>query len=404
MSQPLNQYLLAALMDTIPDRIYFKDRQGHFLSFSKAFLDFLNFTEPGQLRGKTDFDIFLPEHAQEAFDDEQEIIRTGRPIVGKIEKEVLPDGRIRWVSTTKVPLHDDSGAIIGTCGISRDITDEHAQAEKLREYTAALKENQNQMEQELILAREIQDALLPDEFPDFPRGAGREHSTLRFHFRYLPAGKVGGDFFNVQRLSDTQAGVLICDVMGHGVHAALITAIQRVLVDELAPWAHQPAAFLEHFNRHMCRLLQRVETRLFVTACYLTLDTATGLIRLANAGHPHPLLLSRSTHRVKRLHVPRHSSGLPLGVMEDSTYETFEDTLMPGDALLLFTDGLCDIFTGGNDFGEKDLQQLVRQAYSLSGEALLDEVIAQVRALCGAEHFKDDVCLLSVEWAQSAEI
>jgi PAS domain S-box-containing protein len=113
---------LHALMDIIPDLIYFKDRQSHFIRINKALAKLFNLSDPAQAAGKTDFDFFTAEHAQEAYNDEQEIITTGQPLVGKEEKETWQDGHVTWVSTTKMPLCDATGSVVGTFGISRDIT------------------------------------------------------------------------------------------------------------------------------------------------------------------------------------------------------------------------------------------------------------------------------------------
>ena len=120
--------LLHTLMDSLPEVIYFKDRASHFTRINKAHAKLFGLDDPAEAVGKTDFDFFAAEHAQQAYKDEQEIIRTGRPIVGKEERETWPDGHVTWVSTTKLPLHDANGNIIGTCGISHDIT-EHKRAE-----------------------------------------------------------------------------------------------------------------------------------------------------------------------------------------------------------------------------------------------------------------------------------
>ena len=123
--------LLRALMATVPDFIYFKDRESRFLRGNRALATAFGLDDPAQLVGKTDFDFFTVEHAQQAYDDEQELLRTGKPFMAKEEKETWPDGRVTWVSTTKMPYRDAYGAMLGTFGVSRNIT-ERKQAEEMR--------------------------------------------------------------------------------------------------------------------------------------------------------------------------------------------------------------------------------------------------------------------------------
>ncbi len=115
-------FLLSALMDNIPDNIYFKDRDSRFLRINKAMTRYLGLQSAEQAVGKSDFDFFGKDHADEARRDEQEVMNSGRPMVGKDEKENFAGGGAKWVSTTKLPLRDAEANIVGTFGISRDIT------------------------------------------------------------------------------------------------------------------------------------------------------------------------------------------------------------------------------------------------------------------------------------------
>jgi two-component system, sensor histidine kinase and response regulator len=133
------RYLLRSLMDSVPDSIYYKDSAGRFIRINKALANRFGLADPSYAEGKTDFDFFTPEHAQPAHDDEQQIMRTGQSYVNKEEKETWRDGSMRWVSTTKVPLRDEDGKIIGTFGISRDITYRKQAEESLRENAERLR-------------------------------------------------------------------------------------------------------------------------------------------------------------------------------------------------------------------------------------------------------------------------
>jgi PAS domain S-box-containing protein len=128
---------LQTLMDHIPDSIYFKDLQGRFVLVNTYMARIFHSDHPQDVVGKSDFDFFTKEHAQPAYDDEQEIIRSGNALVGKEERETWPDGRITWVSTTKLPMRDENGQVTGIVGISRDITERVLAVEALERAKSA---------------------------------------------------------------------------------------------------------------------------------------------------------------------------------------------------------------------------------------------------------------------------
>jgi PAS domain S-box-containing protein len=117
------QHLLNGLITTTPDRIYFKDRESRFIKVNEAFAHVQELSDPRMLLGKTDFDVFGEQHARQAYEDEQRIMAAGEPMIDKEEREDWPDGHVTWVTSTKLPLRDSRGKIIGIVGISRDITE-----------------------------------------------------------------------------------------------------------------------------------------------------------------------------------------------------------------------------------------------------------------------------------------
>jgi PAS domain S-box-containing protein len=133
------RHLLHTLMDNIPDLIYFKDRESHFTWINKALAREYGLSDPAQAVGKTDLDFYAAKNAKTFQKDEEEIIRTGQPIVGQEEKESWPDGHATWVSTTKMPLRDANGNISGTFGVSRDLTERKRAEDELYQSRQMLK-------------------------------------------------------------------------------------------------------------------------------------------------------------------------------------------------------------------------------------------------------------------------
>jgi len=269
---------------------------------------------------------------------------------------------------------------------------------ELRRSAAELRARNAQLQTDLSLAREIQEAFLPHTYPAFPVGIPTAQSALRFCHRYLPTTVLGGDFFDVFPVGEHKVGLLISDVMGHGVRAALITAILRALAEELAPVAADPGRFLTEVNRRMLGILRQSRTPMFATACYFLVDIRTGESQFSIAGHPSPIQMQRSVHKVVPLTPPPGQAGPALGAFEDATFPVCPATLVAGDTIILYTDGLVDV--GGKDsqfLGEKWLLNTLRKDMVLSTDKIFDTVLADAHAFATAPEFTDDVCLLGMD-------
>ena len=116
------EHLLSTLFNTFPDHIYLKDTHSRFIRINQSMANLFNLKDPNEAVGKSDFDFFTEEHAQLAYDDELEIMKSGKGKNNFIEKETWDDGIISWVASTKVPFYDEKGKVIGLFGVSRDIT------------------------------------------------------------------------------------------------------------------------------------------------------------------------------------------------------------------------------------------------------------------------------------------
>src|SRR6201990_24867 len=128
------------------------------------------------------------------------------------------------------------------------------------------------METDRRMATELQQALMPNVYPSFPGGSIQGSTALRFYHRYLPASMMGGDFFHIARLSDATAGICLCDVRGHGVRAALITAMLRALIEPHAADAPDPSRFLTQLNNEFTRIMKQTGTLVFATVLYCVIN------------------------------------------------------------------------------------------------------------------------------------
>ncbi len=510
--------LFDLLMNFLPDNIYFKDRQSRFLLANRAMAEKFQVPDPESMLGLTDQDLFGEMHATEARLDEQDILQGKVEIVRKLEQEDWPDGRVTWAQTTKMPIRTQEGLIIGTFGVSRDITNERemelrlqrernlsrtllnllparvfvkdtrlaytfnnlehlrylgldsesdALGRKLRdfidnawsrrlevtdrmiieegrcfrnveEYDEALnkwmlvnkvplrdpegtiiglvglsidvthqkrleqtlKARNREMETELALARALQQTFLPQSYPTLLSGPSDAAPKVRFAHFYQPSFTLGGDFLSVLGINDHVASVLLCDVMGHGVRASLVTAMLRALSAELRGKAEDPAAFLAALNHLLHESLDSGTDLIFVTAFYGVIDTQLGTVRYCNAGSSCAIIL-RPDGAAQKLDCEGQCDPA-LGIFDEFAFRVFTAPIGAGDEMICYTDGVIEAsHQEGEEFGEVRLMDYLRQQHGETGRARLEKLVRFIKDYCGTDSFDDDICLFSAHFPPS---
>ncbi|HEX5392441.1 MAG TPA: SpoIIE family protein phosphatase [Rhodocyclaceae bacterium] len=236
--------------------------------------------------------------------------------------------------------------------------------------------------EELNLARNMQLAILPHNFPD--------ESDWSVHAAMFPARELGGDFYDCFPLSDGRYGILVADVSGKGVGAAFFMAVSRTVILDLAMTGRAPSEVFVRANDSLC---ERNPMELFVTACYAIYDPRDGSLIYANAGH-HPPLLRKASGHVQTLPCVMDTA---LGVMPGLDYSDERHTLAPGDTLLLYTDGVTEAFSNDNEaYGDDRLHAWFSAAQPSHGAAALNEGLVRDVAdfVRGAEASDDLTCLV----------
>lgn len=391
--------LLRTLIDNVPDLIYVKDRQSRYILNNRAHMRFLGLDDQVEALGKTVFDYYPEEMARQFYEREQEIMASGMVFSAEEETRGI-NGREHWVATTKVPFRNLKGDVAGLVGISRDITRRKIAEQRLKKIAEEVSRKNDEMQDDLSLAVEFQQAILPEKFPVFPKGVDAGESRIRFCKCYQPCGAIGGDYFDVSRLDDHCAAVFICDVMGHGVRSALVTALLNGIVRELYGAVDDPGKFLQEVNSALLEILRRAGKVIFASAFYLIADWKNGEIRYATAGHPAPLLRRKASGTVGRLRAEEESAAPALGLIDGFEYPEYRTEMNSGDLLVLFTDGLFEVANSqGEEYGIDRVAAALEGRADLETREVMDQILADVGQHAAGCELTDDICMLSLEFA-----
>jgi sigma-B regulation protein RsbU (phosphoserine phosphatase) len=381
--------LLRTIIDHLPSRLYVKDKASRYVLNNKSHLEMLGVKSMEEAIGRTTLDFFPGERGQQALADDHQVLEGGTQILNQEKSDFGPAGDVHWSLVTKVPLRDTHNQLIGLVGISHDITRRKAAEEELQRRST-------EMETDLRMARQVQESFLNRNSPIFPRGASREASALRFAHRYIPTTTLGGDFFDILQLSDTKCGLLICDVMGHGVRAGLLTALIRGVVEEIGERATDPSHVLGEVNHSLMPIIEHTGQPVFATVFFCVIDTAERTLVYGNAGHPAPLVRRAHTEIVARLAPadPEPAAGL----LGDFIYTQHTCEFAPGDLFLGYTDGVLEASdAAGIMFGEERLRDVLAKSRGLSGADVNERLLREVQSHSGSSVFEDDVCLVAIE-------
>jgi len=254
-----------------------------------------------------------------------------------------------------------------------------------------------EIQSDLAMARDFQQALLPRDYPPIPSIVDGKGISLDFHHIYRPAAALGGDFFDVIKIDDHRAGVIIADVMGHGTRSALVTAILRALMHETAGKSNDPGLFLSVLNRAFHGIVRQTGQVVFVSAVYMIIDTKEGTLSCASAGHPSPLLANRRTREIGPIFT--HLGDNPaLGLFPESCHTVFTHKLREQDIIFLFTDGIVEATNaGGQEFGNVRLAGAIHSHMDQELPLLIQSVVKTLGNFIGESPLQDDICLVGVE-------
>src|ERR687898_2165652 len=328
---------------------------------------------------------------------------SGNNRVDPVTRRSRKDGTLVDVELLAVPVRVGEDQV-GTYAMYHDISElkraeeevrqlnkdlERRVAERTEQLKSAMAKQQEEaqqrerIEQELRVARLIQHTLLPKSLPELE---GHQMAVY-----YQPAREVGGDFYDFLRLPDGRLGLIVGDVSGKGVPAAIVMAITRTML-RAAYHLGSPGEMLKQVNDN---LFPDIPPNMFVTCLAALLDSRTGRLQYANAGHDLPYV--RHSAGVSEL----RATGMPLGLMPDMSYEEKEITLQPGESILLYSDGLVEAHSPQREmFGFPRMQRHV--GAHPEGAALIDSLLAELEQFTGEEwEQEDDITLLTLQRLRS---
>ena len=257
---------------------------------------------------------------------------------------------------------------------------------RIKQYQDELAAHNARLEEELQMAREVQNSLMPQGVTDL--------SGFRIVSRYTPEINVGGDFFDLWEVEGGRLGVFISDVMGHGVSAAFITVFIKTILEEIRTRIDIPGDLLEALNARFNKMIS--SQFIFATVFCAVIDLSNQTLQCANAGHPFPFLIRRRQGVCEP--IGNQFIGKGLGFLPYATYETFHTPFDPLDGLFLYTDGVYELQNAqGEEFSPERLQEVLVEQTAQPAAVLIDSVLHAINQFRDGRPSDDDITVIAVD-------
>lgn len=390
--------LLETIIQILPCRIFVRDTEGRFVLINEEYRKVFGLETREEAIGKKISQLRSNARALRIEEEDLKVIEENKAIHNQLDFDQSLLGEARWVLSSKAPLRSPEGEVEGIVGMTLDITEQKAAEERARTANRKLTKINKEFESELLVARQLQEQLMSMGF-DSKRMYEKSGDTwaLEASFLYTPSHHLAGDFFYLVPIAEDKLGILVCDVMGHGVKAALVTMLIRGLILESPDFLTDPSKVLAHLNQALVGLAEDSAFPRFVTAVYASIDLTKGEAKLASAGHPAPLF---STGNIGERHfepLKIHRLGAALGLISNETFKTETITLTEETELLFFTDGLVEQTSSvGEDFGEERLGKAIISHESDQLPDQLEQLSTALAEFANTDSFSDDICIIAV--------
>ncbi len=398
------KHMRRLIMDNIPLQIYFKDKESRYTLVNQRQIEWLGKKEKSEVLKKPSKEFFSPNSWRTQRKEELEIMLTGEPVINAVQREQWPDREDTFIKKVKRPWYDSTNELLGTYGISCDVTDLIKTKKELEKLALELQQQNKNHQEELSLAKEIQHAILPHNSANWQQLQSQWEGRVDIQTLYQPAAELTGDFYDIIPLEENKLGVLMIDVTGQGVRSAMIISLIKGLMEHAHHLAEKPAAYLDEINNGLATILQKVSIKVCASASYTLIDFNCKQVIVASAGHGFPLIQFRpdSKAEIKLTDTQRYESRRTIAAeLGQSTVTKYSEQLYSLDeisSILLYTDGIYETsIKDGQIWGVNSLKEAYTTAKSQSEISTLQSFFNTISGSSDGHHVHNDICLVHLE-------